>query len=93
VQLPAPHKEIRVESLGLAPPGGNRSLLQRVNFTISAGQVLAVVGPSGSGKSSLARALGGVWRPARGHVKLDGASLDQWSPDWLGGTWDTCRKT
>ena len=43
-----------------------------------------MIGPSGSGKSSLARALVGVWRPAQGHVRLDGADLDQWDRERLG---------
>jgi ATP-binding cassette subfamily C protein len=45
---------------------------------------LGIIGPSGSGKSSLVRALVGVWQPARGKVRLDGAALDQWSSDVLG---------
>ena len=45
---------------------------------------MGIIGPSGSGKSSLARALIGVWRPAGGKVRLDGASLDQYDPDVLG---------
>ena len=50
----------------------------------SAGNGLGVIGPSGSGKSSLIRALVGVWQPFRGKVRLDGAALDQWSSDVLG---------
>jgi ABC-type protease/lipase transport system fused ATPase/permease subunit len=45
---------------------------------------LGVIGPSGSGKSSLVRALVGVWQPFRGKVRLDGAALDQWTSDVLG---------
>src|SRR5262249_57023724 len=51
---------------------------------IEAGHGLGIIGPSGSGKSSLVRALVGVWLPARGKVRLDGAALDQWSSDVLG---------
>ena len=58
--------------------------MQDVNFVLQAGHGLGVIGPSGSGKSSLARALVGVWQPARGKVRLDGAALDQWSSDVLG---------
>ncbi|HVN30007.1 MAG TPA: ATP-binding cassette domain-containing protein, partial [Candidatus Binataceae bacterium] len=43
-----------------------------------------IIGPSGSGKSSLARLLVGVWQPVRGKVRLDGAALDQWATDVLG---------
>ncbi|NGX95392.1 MAG: ATP-binding cassette domain-containing protein, partial [Candidatus Afipia apatlaquensis] len=51
---------------------------------IEAGQGVGIIGPSGSGKSSLVRALVGVWQPLRGKVRLDGAALDQWSPEILG---------
>jgi ATP-binding cassette subfamily C protein len=55
-----------------------------VSFRLEPGQALGVIGPSGSGKSSLARALIGVWRPSGGKVRLDGATLDQYDPDALG---------
>ena len=58
--------------------------MQDVTFTLTAGHGLGVIGPSGSGKSSLIRALVGVWQPFRGKVRLDGAALDQWSSDLLG---------
>jgi ABC-type protease/lipase transport system fused ATPase/permease subunit len=58
--------------------------VQDVAFTLKAGNGLGVIGPSASGKSSLARMLVGVWRPVRGKVRLDGAALDQWSPEALG---------
>ena len=58
--------------------------MQDVTFALEAGNGLGVIGPSGSGKSSLVRALVGVWQPFRGKVRLDGAALDQWSPDVLG---------
>jgi ATP-binding cassette subfamily C protein len=55
-----------------------------VSFVLKSGSALGIIGPSASGKSSLARALVGVWRPVRGSVRLDGAALDQWSPEALG---------
>ena len=66
------------------PPGDQRLIVQDVNFSVEAGTGLGVIGPSGSGKSSLVRALVGVWTPVRGKVRLDGAALDQWSSDVLG---------
>ena len=66
------------------PPGDQRVIVQDVNFAVEAGTGVGVIGPSGSGKSSLVRALVGVWMPARGKVRLDGAALDQWSSDVLG---------
>jgi ABC-type protease/lipase transport system fused ATPase/permease subunit len=55
-----------------------------VTFDLLAGQGLGIIGPSASGKSSLARSLVGVWTPLRGKVRLDGAALDQWPSDQLG---------
>ena len=66
------------------PPGDQRLVVQEVSFTLNCGQGLGVIGPSGSGKSSLARVLVGAWLPVRGKVRLDGASLDQWAPEALG---------
>jgi ABC-type protease/lipase transport system fused ATPase/permease subunit len=56
-----------------------------VSFAIEAGSVLAIIGPSGGGKSTLAKALAGIWRPSAGAVRLDGASLAHWDPLQLGG--------
>lgn len=82
--LPAPQSTLTVASAGIVPPGERESVVQDVTFSLSAGDGLGIVGPSGSGKSSLARALVGVWQPARGAVRLDGAALSQWSLEALG---------
>jgi ATP-binding cassette, subfamily C, bacterial len=59
-------------------------VLHMISFEVEPGQAVGVIGPSGSGKSSLARALIGVWHPAGGKIRLDGATLDQFGPDTLG---------
>jgi ATP-binding cassette, subfamily C, bacterial len=82
--LPRPKSRVEVQGLTLVPPGGSAPVLQAVSFTLPEGQALGVIGPSGSGKSSLARALTGVWRPVAGRVRLDGAALDHYDPDLLG---------
>ena len=82
--LPAPARSLQVESLGVAPPGSPRFVVQDVSLSLKAGQGLGIIGPSASGKSSLVRALVGVWPAQRGKVRLDGAALDQWSADDLG---------
>jgi ATP-binding cassette subfamily C protein len=82
--LPPPKASLVVETVSLAPPGAQKLALQDVNLTLKAGQALGVIGPSASGKSSLMRALVGVWQPSRGKIRLDGASLDQWSSELLG---------
>lgn len=75
-ELPAAHRNLQVESVFAAPPGAQRLTLQNINFMVAAGTAVGVVGPSASGKSSLARVLVNAWAPARGHVRLDGAPLD-----------------
>jgi len=82
--LPAPRSHLSVEGLSLVPPGASRLVVQNVTFELKAGDGLGLIGPSASGKSSLARALVGVWLPHRGAVRLDGATLDHWSPEQLG---------
>src|SRR4051812_20511917 len=92
-QIPAPAaqtllqnatKRLSVEGVTIVPPGDQRVIVSDVTFAAEAGTGIGVIGPSGSGKSSLIRALVGVWTPARGKVRLDGAALDQWSSDVLG---------
>jgi PrtD family type I secretion system ABC transporter len=82
--LQNPASRLSVEAVSIVPPGDQRVIVQDVTFTLTAGNGLGVIGPSGSGKSSLVRALVGVWQPFRGKVRLDGAALDQWSSDVLG---------
>jgi ATP-binding cassette subfamily C protein len=84
VQLPAPRTELRVENVSVSPPGRAGAVLHDVSFVLRAGQALAVVGPSASGKSTLARAIAGVWPSVRGQIRLDGAALDQWDRTQLG---------
>jgi len=82
--LQAPTKKLSVEAVAMVAPGDQRVIVQDITFAVEAGSGVGVIGPSGSGKSSLIRALVGVWMPARGKVRLDGAALDQWSSDVLG---------
>jgi len=84
IPLHPPARRLAVETLSAAPPGVTKVMLHDVAFKLEAGQGLGIIGPSGSGKSTLARILVGVWQPVRGKVRLDGAALDQWSPDLLG---------
>lgn len=82
--LELPSKRLSVENVSIVPPTGEKVVVDDVSFALQAGNGLGIIGPSGSGKSSLMRALVGVWTPARGTVRLDGAALKQWSPDNLG---------
>src|SRR3984885_2919416 len=82
--LKPPSHTLVVQNAAVAPPGQQKIVCQDINFTLAAGKALGVIGPTASGKSSLARMLVGVWTPGRGTVRLDGATLDQWSPESLG---------
>jgi ATP-binding cassette subfamily C protein len=82
--LPKPTGSLTVDAVSVNPPGCSRVVLQDVSFALKGGDGLGIIGPSASGKSSLARLLVGVWQPLKGRVCLDGAALDQWSPECLG---------
>lgn len=82
--LPKPRGRLEVQSLSIVPPGAAVAVLRGASFAISPGQALGVIGPSSSGKSSLARALVGVWQPASGRIRLDGAVMDHYGKETLG---------
>jgi len=84
LELLPPTDRLEVEALSSGPPAAQRLTLFDIAFAIPAGSALGVIGPSASGKSTLARALIGVWPLHRGAVRLDGAALDQWDSDLLG---------
>lgn len=84
VSLPAPTAALVVEGISVTPPGERRVVVQDAGFALEKGAGLGIIGPSASGKSSLVRAVAGIWLPGRGAVRLDGATLDQWSPEELG---------
>jgi ABC-type protease/lipase transport system fused ATPase/permease subunit len=70
--------QLSVEAVSLQLPGQDRPVLRQVSFALEPGRVMAVIGPSAAGKSALCRLLVGSWRPAAGHVRLDGADVGQW---------------
>lgn len=82
--LPGPRERLSVEVLSSGPPATQRIIFADISFIIRAGSALGVIGPSASGKSSLARAILGLWPAYRGSVRLDGAALDQWDSEALG---------
>jgi ATP-binding cassette subfamily C protein len=77
--LPRPVRTLKVEGVTVAAPSSGRVLLSDVSFELKAGDALGIIGPSGGGKSTLARVLTSVWPPLRGSVRLDDADLSQWS--------------
>ena len=84
VVLSPPSRELVLSDVWVAPPGSGRFTIGGVSFTMKPGQALAVIGPSAAGKTTLAKALLGVWGAGRGSIRLDGATYDQWDRDILG---------
>jgi PrtD family type I secretion system ABC transporter len=84
MNLPRPEKSLKVENITVAAPGSGRVLLSEVSFEVQAGQALGIIGPSGGGKTTLVRALTGIWPVLRGSIRLDDAELSQWDEEELG---------
>ncbi|MEJ6399514.1 type I secretion system permease/ATPase [Yoonia sp. 208BN28-4] len=89
INLPDPEGHLQVISATKFAPATERRndrapILDQVSFTLEPGDALGVIGPSASGKSTLARVLVGAWPLEAGEVRLDGATLDQWDPSALG---------
>nr|WP_314488829.1 type I secretion system permease/ATPase [uncultured Pseudomonas sp.] len=82
--LPPPSGALSLERLVVTPPGQQKPAINGVTFALVKGEVLAIIGPSASGKSSLARAMVGIWPARQGSVRLDGAEIGQWSREALG---------
>jgi PrtD family type I secretion system ABC transporter len=82
--LPIPKGQIEVENAIVWPPAANRPSVKGVSFALNAGESIAIVGASASGKSSLARALAGVWPLREGVIRIDGAAYSQWDQTRLG---------
>lgn len=84
MSLPAPRGALQVEQLVAAPPGSPVPVLKGLSLQLAAGEAMAVVGPSASGKSTLARLLIGLWPASAGRVRLDGVDIYAWNKEELG---------
>ncbi|AUH33567.1 type I secretion system permease/ATPase [Paracoccus tegillarcae] len=82
--LPRPRAQLDVRNLSVIPPGQNQPTLRGISFSLPPGKALGVIGPSGAGKTTLARAIIGAWPLGAGSIRLGGATLDQYDPDVLG---------
>lgn len=83
-RLPRPKAHLVVQQVSVIPPGEDMATLRMMSFELLPGTALGIIGASGAGKTSLARAITGIWRPAAGEIRLDGATLDQYGGKALG---------
>ena len=84
MKLPDPSGLIALESVTVAPPGLRTPVINNVSFNASPGDVIGIIGPSAAGKSTLARAILGIWPAMGGKVRLDGADIYKWNREELG---------
>lgn len=84
LELPAPKGQLSCERVTLVRPGVKEPIVQGVSFDIPPGSSLGIIGPSGSGKSSLARLITRAWQPSDGTIRLDSADIGQWQAEALG---------
>lgn len=84
VQLPPPKKSVHVDKITVAAPNSGTVVLSDVEFELHAGDAVGLIGPSGGGKSTLVKAMTGVWPLVRGSVRLDQAELQQWRATEIG---------
>ena len=84
IALPEPATSLSADITYLVPPGAEQPVLQGVRFELKAGDVLGIIGPSGSGKSSLAKALSGAWAVQSGSIALDQSDYNNWPQSQLG---------
>ncbi len=82
--MPQPRGLLEISGLRVAAPNSSQLILNNLAFVVKPGEMLAIIGPSASGKSSLSRALVGLWPPASGSIKLDGVELSRWDSEQLG---------
>jgi len=84
MSLPAPQGRLSAENITVVPPGAQLPALRAISFEIEAGEIVGVIGPSATGKTTLARTLLGIWPATQGKVRLDGADIYGWSRTELG---------
>lgn len=82
--LPPPVGDVALESIVVVPPGASQPSVMGVSMLINKGEVIGLIGPSAAGKSSLVRAMLGVWPLAAGKVRIDNADIHQWNKIELG---------
>lgn len=82
--LPTPKESLVVEAITTVAPSTGTVMISDISFRLEAGQALALIGPSGGGKTTLSKSLLGIWPTLRGAVRIDGADIKQWPSQFFG---------
>jgi len=82
--LPTPMGKLEIENVSIVPPGAPNPVIKNLSFEIDVGDSVAIIGPTGAGKSTLARGLLGIWPANEGVIRLDGADIMTWNREALG---------
>ncbi|KQY26701.1 type I secretion system permease/ATPase [Rhizobium sp. Root482] len=83
VELPVPSHSLVVDNITTVAPATGAVLLSEASFQLNAGQALGLIGPSGGGKTTMARSILGIWPLLRGSIRIDGADLSQWNENFF----------
>ncbi len=84
MRLPVPTGALACDEVWFAPNAETEPILKEIEFSLEAGEALAIMGASAAGKSTLCKVLVGSWKPSKGYVRLDATDLHRWEPDKLG---------
>ena len=82
--LPKPAGEVQAENLFVAPPGSKAATVKSMSFKVQPGESVGIIGPSAAGKSTLAKAILGIWPTLNGSLRIDGAEVQHYNRDEIG---------
>ena len=84
MKLPKPAGEVQAENLFIAPPGSKTATVKSLSFKVLPGESVGIIGPSAAGKSTLAKAILGIWPTINGSLRIDGAEVQHYNRDEIG---------
>jgi len=84
ISLPEPKGKLTIEGLAFNLPNNKKPIIKGVNITINPGEIVAIIGPTAAGKSTLSKLIAGIYKPTLGTVRLDNADILNWKPEEIG---------
>lgn len=84
ISLPEPEGKLTIEQLVFNLPSSNKPIIKGINININPGEIIAIIGQTAAGKSTLAKLIAGIYKPTLGVVRLDGADILNWKSQEVG---------